>query len=124
MTVQPRGGYQGVTFSPDGKWLAYTRRDDDQNADVYLYDLTAKTEYDVTPNPFSESRGVFTPDGRKLVFLSDRDGGVMHLFDVALDRLREDPDDPLVKERVKKAPRRAEGQGRGGGRRVGDQGGD
>jgi tricorn protease len=97
------GGYQAVSFSPDGKWLTYTRRDDDQNADVYLYDVTAKKEYDVTPNPFSDSRGVFTPDGKRLVFLSDRDGGVTHLFVVTLDRLREDPDDPLVKERLKKA---------------------
>ena len=97
------GGYQAVSFSPDGKWLAYTRRDDDQNADVYLYDLTAKKEYDVTPNPFSDTRGVFTPDSKRLVFLSDRDGGVTHLFVVTLDRLREDPDDPLVKERLKKA---------------------
>jgi tricorn protease len=97
------GGYQGVSFSPDGKWLVYSRRDDDQNADIYLYDLTARREYDVTPNPFTESRATFTPDGTRLVFLSNRDGGVMHLFVVTLDRLREDPDDPLVKERLKKA---------------------
>jgi tricorn protease len=97
------GGYQAVSFSPGGKWLTYTRRDDDQNADVYLFDLTAKKEYDVTPNPFGESRPAFTPDGKRIVFLSDRDGGVVHLFVVTLDRLREDPDDPLVKERLKKA---------------------
>ncbi len=97
------GGYQGVSFSPDGKWLVYSRRDEDQNADVYLYDLTAKKEYDVTPNPFSDTRAVFTSDGKRLVFLSDRDGGVTHLFVVTLDRAREDPDDPLVKERLKKA---------------------
>jgi tricorn protease len=97
------GGYQAVSFSPDGKWLTYTRRDDDQNADVYLYDLTAKKEYDVTPDPFTDTRSLFTPDGKRLVFLSDRDGGVTHLFVVTLDRLREDPDDPLVKERLRKA---------------------
>ncbi len=97
------GGYQGISFSPDGKWLVYSRRDEDQNADVYLYDLTAKKEYDVTPDPFSDTRAVFTADAKRLVFLSDRDGGVTHLFVVTLDRAREDPDDPLVKERLKKA---------------------
>jgi tricorn protease len=97
------GGYQGLSFSPDGKWLVYSRRDEDQNADVYLYDLAGKKEYDVTPDPFSDTRAAFTPDGRRLVFLSERDGGVTHLFVVTLDRMREDPDDPLVKERLKKA---------------------
>ncbi len=110
LRANPAGGFQSVNFSPDGKWLAYTRRDDDQNADVYLYDIAGKKEYDVTPNPFSEGRAAFTPDGRKLVFLSERDGGVMHLFIVSLERLREDPDDPLVKERARKA--RAEQKGK------------
>ncbi len=103
VTNNPAGGFQAVSFSPDGNWLAYNRRDDDQNSDVYLFDLATKKEYDVTPNPFTDSRATFTRDGKRLVFLSDRDGSVTHLFAVALDRLREDPDDPLVKERLKKA---------------------
>ena len=36
IAYNPAGGYQVTGFSPDGKWLVYTRRDDDQNADVYL----------------------------------------------------------------------------------------
>ena len=31
-------GYQAASFSPDGKWLIYTRRDEDQNSDVYVYE--------------------------------------------------------------------------------------
>ena len=38
------GGYQVSGFSPDGKWLVYTRRDDDQNSDVYLYEIAAKKD--------------------------------------------------------------------------------
>ena len=96
------GGYQVTGFSPDGKWLVYGRRDADMNADVYLLDMTAKKEYDVTPNPFTDGRGVLTPDGTRLVFGSDRDG-TMQVFVVPLDRVKEDPDDPLVRERLKKA---------------------
>ncbi len=105
------GGYQAAGFSPDGKWLVYTRRDDDQNSEVYLYDLAGKKEHNVTSNPFTDRSGVITPDASRVVFLSDREEGITHLFSVVLERQKEDPDDPLVKERVKKAtPPRREGQ--------------
>ncbi|MFB3854069.1 MAG: DPP IV N-terminal domain-containing protein [Vicinamibacterales bacterium] len=97
------GGFQVTGFSPDGKWLVYTRRDDDMNAEVYLFDIAAKQERNATQSPFSETNGTITPDGKKLVFISDRDAGVNHLFVVPLEKLTEDPDDPLVKERLKKA---------------------
>ena len=103
------GGYQLSGFSPDGKWLVYTKRDDDQNAEVFLMDIATKAEHNATANPFADSRGTITPDGTRLIFLSDRDGGVTHLFSAPLLRQREDPDDPLVKERLKKArPERRE----------------
>ena len=109
------GGYQVNGFSPDGQWLVYTRRDDDQNADVYLFEIATKKEHNVTANPFNDSRGTITPDGKSVVFVSDRDGGTAHLFVVPLARQTEDPNDPLVRERLKRAaPARGErppGQG-------------
>jgi len=103
------GGYQLSGFSPDGKWLVYTKRDDDQNAEVFLMEIATKAEHNATANPFADSRGTVTPDGTRLIFLSDRDGGVTHLFSAPLLRQSEDPDDPLVKERLKKArPERRE----------------
>ncbi len=112
------GGYNLSEYSPDGKWLVYTRADEDQNLDVYLYDLTAGRETNVTANPFRDSGGVLTPDGRTLVFASARDGGTNHLFAVSLARLTEDPDDPLVRARRRPAGERgdsAAGAGRGQG---------
>jgi tricorn protease len=97
------GGYQVSQFSPDGQWLIYARSDDQQNRDVYAFEIAAKRELNLTQSPFTEMRGVLTPDGRKLVFLSDRDDGVTHLFAASVEKLTEDPDDPLVKERLKKA---------------------
>jgi tricorn protease len=97
------GGYQSVGFAPDGQWLVYTRRDDDMRSEVYVYDLAGNREHNVTDNPFTDRNGVITPDATKVVFLSDRDGGTTHLFAVPLQRLREDPDDPLVRERLRKA---------------------
>ena len=45
-------------------------------------------------SPFTEMRGVLTPDGRKLVFLSDRADGVNHLFVVAAREARRRPGRP------------------------------
>ena len=75
-----------MSFSPDGKWLAYTRSRDDMNTEVYVYDLTARREHNVTDNPFTDREGVITPDGKRVVFLSDRDEGITHLFSVSLAR--------------------------------------
>jgi tricorn protease len=116
------GGYQVTGFSPDGKWLVYTRRDDDQNADVFLFDIAAKKEHNVTANPFTDSRGTITPDSKSVVFVSDRDGGTAHLFVVPLDRQKEDPNDPLVRERLKRAAASTRGGGAGGGERAQGQG--
>jgi tricorn protease len=97
------GGYQVAGFSPDAKWLLYTKRDDLQNSDVFLMEIASRREHNVSANPFTDSRPAITPDGTRVVFISDRDGGTNHLFIVPLARQKEDPDDPLVKERLKKA---------------------
>ena len=109
------GGYNIAEYSADGKWLVYTRSDDDQNSDVYLYDIAANREYNVTKNPFRESGGALTPDGKTLVFTSSRNAGVNHLFAVSLTRLTEDPDDPLVRARRRPASGERGGEGNQGG---------
>jgi tricorn protease len=106
------GGYSLFQYSPDGNWLLYGRRDADQNGDVYLYDLRARAEYDATPNPFNEGNAGLTPDGKTLVFTSNREAATSQLFAVSLARLTEDPNDPLVRERQRPARPRG-GAGRG-----------
>jgi len=96
------GGHSIAEFSPDGKWLVLTMRDEEANADVYLFNIAEKKFINMTKNPFRDVGGELTPDGKFLIFRSDREGGTNHLFKVALAKLAEDPDDPLVKERMKK----------------------
>jgi tricorn protease len=116
------GGYSVSGFSPDGKWLVVTKRDDDQNADVFLLEVDTKRELNVTRNPWTDTQGTVTPDGTRVIFVSDRNDGVPQLFSVPLARLSEDPNDPLVRERIRRAQGNrgggaAEaGQGTGGGR--------
>jgi tricorn protease len=110
----PAGGYSLSEYAPDGNWLVYTRRDGEQNADVYLFDVRGRTERNMTSSPFMETGGALTPDGKTLVFQSNRDGAVSHLFAVSLTPLAEDPNDPVVRERNKPArPRGGRGAAAG-----------
>jgi len=111
--LETPGGQSVAEFSPDGKWLVLGLRDEDANADVHLFNIAERKAYNVTPGPFRDMGGELTPDGKILLFLSNRNAGVTHLFKVPLARLAEDPDDPLVKERLRKAeePRGKEKEG-------------
>jgi tricorn protease len=92
-------GFSLSEYSPDGRWLVYSRFDLDENSEVYLFQVESRNEVNVTRDPFMASGGALTPDGSHLLFRSNRDGGTNHLFAVSLARLTEDPDDPLVRAR-------------------------
>jgi len=106
------GGYDVTGWSPDGHWLVYTKRDRDQNADVFLMEIATRQEHNITQNPWNDGQAIVTPDGKSVVFISNRVDGVNQIFVVPLARLTEDPDDPTVKERQRKA---AASGGRGAG---------
>lgn len=97
------GGFVVGQYSADGNWLTFTKRDDDQNADVFVFDVRTRREVNVTRNPFNDNNGVMTPDGKHVLFTSNRDNGVAQLFAVSLAKLKEDPNDPLVRERMRRA---------------------
>jgi len=96
------GGYSLHEFSSDGKWIVMTMSNKDQNSDVYLYNISERKAFNITDNPFRDSGGELSPDSKYLFFSSSRNNGINHLFKVPLQKLNEDPDDPLVKERMKK----------------------
>jgi tricorn protease len=114
LAANPAAGFTGAQYVADSSWVIYSRRNDEQNAEVYLYDIAARKEHNVTQSPLAESSGALTSDGKSVVFLSNRDGGVNQLFVVSLARLTEDPSDPLVRERVRAAASPAGRGGRGG----------
>ena len=99
LAYNPAGGFSIQQYSSDGNWIVYSHRDDDQNADVYAFDVRAKREYNISKSPFNELAAAITADGKTVVFTSNRDDGVTHLFAVSLATVTEDPNDPLVRER-------------------------
>ncbi len=66
------GNIQGARFSPDGKWVAFAKLDRDLRPHVYVIASTGGTEHAVGNDDllFSEVNPVWTPDGKKLLFLA------------------------------------------------------
>ncbi len=65
--------HQGADWSPDSRWIAYTRVDDDFRGKVFLYSLESGKSTQATDNWYEASRASFSPDGKFLFFVSDRD---------------------------------------------------
>ena len=65
-------GIQGAHFSPDGKWVAYSKLDRDLRPHVYVIPSTGGSEHHVGNDDvlFSEISPQWTPDGKRLLFLA------------------------------------------------------
>ncbi|MDR2497728.1 MAG: PDZ domain-containing protein, partial [Tannerellaceae bacterium] len=62
-----------VNFSPDNKWLTYSRLGSNDFSVVYVYNIAEKKEFPVTDKWYDSSSPVFSTDGKYLVFASSRD---------------------------------------------------
>ena len=82
LPLEPRR-YQRATLSPDGRRVALALTEG-ENTDLWLGDVNQGTLTRLTTEPTTDTAPLWTPDGRGLVFRSDRDGG--GLFVVAIDR--------------------------------------
>ena len=69
----PLGEPRQVSFSPDSKWLTYTRTSENDFSIVYVYNLETQKEYAITDQWYSSSSPVFSTDGKYLIFSSARD---------------------------------------------------
>lgn len=59
-------------WSPDGRWLTYTKPADNFIFQVWLYDTVSKKTQAITTSQYDSSSAEFSPDGEWLWFLSDR----------------------------------------------------
>ena len=69
----PAGEIYGISFSPDSKWIAYTRSGDNDMSVVYVRNLASGKEIPVTEKWYNSSTPVFSEDGKYLIFSADRD---------------------------------------------------
>ncbi|WP_405600054.1 MULTISPECIES: amidohydrolase family protein [unclassified Pseudoalteromonas] len=110
--IDGMGGAIRPTPSPDGKKLAYIKRDDFQTS-LYLYDLTSGEHtklYDKLERDMQETwaiHGVYptiawTPDNKELVFWA---GGTIHTLDVAEKSIKTIPFKVQTTKKIQKAVR-------------------
>jgi tricorn protease len=61
------------TWSPDSKWIAYARPEEEVMTNIYLYSLATDKTQAITDGWFNCSSPAFSGDGKYLFFVSDRD---------------------------------------------------
>ncbi len=72
----PPGAYNTLSVSPDGKRVAFGLADTAQNnTDIWVHDLTQGTTNRFTFNPAVDDMPVWSPDGTRIVWSSQREGG-------------------------------------------------
>jgi serine/threonine-protein kinase len=71
LTAKPRP-YSWVRVSPDGNRLAM-EVDDSENTDIWIHDLVRNTQTRLTFDPGPDRFPTWTPDGRRVVFVSGTD---------------------------------------------------
>jgi len=64
-------GIETMNWSRDGNKLAFIAYNS-QQSDVYIYDFTTKDLTNLTNDIFSDTDPLWTPDGTKIIFSSDR----------------------------------------------------
>ena len=66
------GRIENAHFSPDGKWIAYSKQDRDLRPHIYVTPSTGGSEHHVGNDDvlFSETTPMWTPDGKRLLFLA------------------------------------------------------
>jgi tricorn protease len=60
-------------WSPDSRWIAYTKVSPNRLSSVWVYSLDKGKAYQLTSDMTNEAEPVFDPQGRYLYFLSNRD---------------------------------------------------
>jgi tricorn protease len=68
----PAGTVRDYAWSPDSKWIAYDKPEDQNMGRIFLYSLESKQSVAATDGWFAAANPVFSADGKYLLFVSAR----------------------------------------------------
>jgi eukaryotic-like serine/threonine-protein kinase len=83
-----RRRFEDPRISPDGRLVALTIRDEN-DADIWTYDLTRGTFSRITSSPTTQFRPIWSPDSRRLYFVFEEP--VFHIYSHAVDGAAAEP---------------------------------
>jgi serine/threonine-protein kinase len=79
----PRVRYSAPRFSPDGTRVAFEARN--PRSDMWIWEIRRRLLTQVTSDAASDVLPVWSPDGQRLVWASDRGGGLVNLYTQSVD---------------------------------------
>jgi dipeptidyl aminopeptidase/acylaminoacyl peptidase len=99
-----------VAWSPDGKFIAYAQEDESANSEVFILPLAGGEPYNVSRHPDNDLAPAWSPDGRRLIWLSRRHANTLDVWSVWLTRADDErtPEDWLKVWNDKPEPKKDE----------------
>jgi tricorn protease len=100
-------GVVSHAWSPDSRWLAFSRMDRYQNTDLWVVPAVGGDPVNVTRYPETNANPQFSKDGRSLFFVSNRGAGGGGLFRLPLEQEDDQADDKDESGKPKPKPDRS-----------------
>jgi tricorn protease len=72
IATNSRGGFSGLAWSPDGRWLAYSAPAANDLDRIFLHGIEAGATTPLTSDRFDSGSAAWSPDGEWIYLLSDR----------------------------------------------------
>jgi Tol biopolymer transport system component len=98
LAIQQPDYYSSPRISPDGRTLAFVKMD--EGRDIWLYDRARSLTVPATRNDAADFDPIWTPDGQRLIYLSER--GAFELYSRRSDLTA--PEAPLLTNHLDKFP--------------------